>query len=146
MAKKRIKKVFLLGRIFDLDLDDPGNFEQSVCSELKLLLKGQDIPFKAVVNDSTLTMKLPLTIDDVNDPNVFYNPEDGTIPLELEHLIESPNETLRVLYGSLFSWSIMLEDFIHDYKKRAREKKASRPKGIDARFSKVKGLTMTINY
>ena len=74
MAKKRIKKVFLLGRIFDLDLDDPGNFEQSVCSELKLLLKGQDIPFKAVVNDST------------------------------------------------------------------------RPKGIDARFSKVKGLTMTINY
>ena len=148
----RQKKIYLLGKLFDLDLTDAHDFEQKVQSELTNRFGGEAVPpFTATMNGDTLTMKLSMIVDDVNDPNVYLNPDSESIPLEVVRVIEGDQKhsifPYYTPYGSDFArWNMFIEDFIDEYKKSSRENKASRFKGMDVGFSKVKGLTITLTY
>ena len=155
MQKKKVqkfKKVLLLGQLYDLDLSDTHDFEQSVQFDLKYRFGGVSVPpFTATMNGDTLTMKLLMTVEDVNNSDVYLNPDSDSIPQKVVRVIEGDQKhsifQYFTPYGSDYAnWTMCIEEFIDEYKKSSRANKASRFKNIDVKFSRVKGLTMALTF
>lgn len=139
-----------MGKVFNLDLADVYDFEQSLNREVKNLKGDIGLTFCATMSDGTLTLKLPMTVDDVNDPNVYLNPDIESIPLEVIRILEGNQKNslfpFLISFGNYCSYRFCIEDFITEYKKSARFNHASRFKDIDVKYSRVKGLTMTLTF
>ena len=150
--KAKKKKVLLMGKLFEVDLCNAQNFEKSVNEELNQLIAQPNIkdPLTATWNGETLTMELGLTVDDLNDPNVYLNPDSNAIPLEVIIVLEGNQKhslfPFHTPFGNIYRYRLGIEEFITEYKRSSRANKASRFKTIDVKYSLVKGLTMTLGY
>ena len=151
-SKKKVKTVLLMGKLFEVDLSNTQNFEKSVNEELNQLIAQPNIkdPLTATWNGKTLTMELGLTVDDLNDPNVYLNPDSDAIPLEVIIVLEGNQKhslfPFHTPFGNIYRYRLGIEEFITEYKRSSRVNKASRFKTIDVKYSLVKGLTMTLGY
>lgn len=141
-----------MGKLFDLNLNDAKDFENSVNDELNQVLAETKIsnPFIAKMNGNTLTMKLGLITENPNDPNVYLNPDSDSIPYEVIRLLEGDQKnslyTFFTPFGNLYRYYMGIDEFIIEFKRSSRKNHASRIKAIDVKYSKVKGLTMNLTF
>ena len=149
---KHLKKILLMGKLFDLNLNDAKEFEKSVNDELNQVFAKTKIsdPFIAKMNGDTLTMKLGLITEDSNDPNVYLNPDSDSIPYEIIRLLEGDQKKslfpFSTPFGDHFRFLMGIDDFITEFKRSSRKNHASRIKAIDVKYSRVRGLTMNLTF
>jgi len=141
--KKRIKKSWLMGKLRELNLNDPSLFEDEMNQELKVIAGEKDLSgFKVTVNDSNVKFWWPIILKEFNDSK-----ED--LPEPLMFLIlgigRSPyGMTVAHFPGCLYYYYI--PEIIEDYKKLARQNHASRIKTVELSHSNMKGMRMELQF
>ena len=141
--KKKVKKIWLMGKLRELNLNDPSLFEDEMNQELKVIAGEKDLSgFKVTVNDSNVKFWWPIILKEFNDSK-----ED--LPEPLMFLIlgigRSPyGMTIAHFPGCLYYYYI--PEIIEDYKKLARQNHASRIKTVELSHSNMKGMRMELQF
>ena len=141
--KKRIKKIWLMGKLRELNLNDPSLFEDEMNQELKVIAGEKDLSgFKVTVNESIVKFWWPIILKEFNDSK-----ED--LPEPLMFLIlgigRSPyGMTVAHFPGCLYYYYI--PEIIEDYKRLARQNHASRIKGMELSHSNTRGMEMELTF
>ena len=141
--KKKIKKIWLMGKLRELNLNDPSLFEDELNQELKVIAGEKDLSgFKVTVNESIVKFWWPIILKEFNDSK-----ED--LPEPLMFLIlgigRSPyGMTVAHFPGCLYYYYI--PEIIEDYKRLARQNHASRIKGMELSHSNTRGMEMELTF
>ena len=141
--KKRIKKIWLMGKLRELNLNDPSLFEEEMNQELKVIAGEKDLSgFKVTVSESIVKFWWPIILKEFNDSK-----ED--LPEPLMFLIlgigRSPyGMTVAHFPGCLYYYYI--PEIIEDYKRLARQNHASRIKGMELSHSNTRGMEMELQF
>ena len=132
-----------MGKLRELNLNDPSLFEDEMNQELKVIAGEKDLSgFKVTVNDSNVKFWWPIILKEFNDSK-----ED--LPEPLMFLIlgigRSPyGMTIAHFPGCLYYYYI--PEIIEDYKKLARQNHASRIKTVELSHSNMKGMRMELQF
>ena len=141
--KKKIKKIWLMGKLRELNLNDPSLFEDELNQELKVIAGEKDLSgFKVTVNESIVKFWWPIILKEFNDSK-----ED--LPEPLMFLIlgigRSPyGMTVAHFPGCLYYYYI--PEIIEDYKRLARQHHASRIKNMVLTHSNTRGMEMELQF
>ena len=141
--KKKIKKIWLMGKLREPNLNDPSLFEDELNQELKVIAGEKDLSgFKVTVNESIVKFWWPIILKEFNDSK-----ED--LPEPLMFLIlgigRSPyGMTVAHFPGCLYYYYI--PEIIEDYKRLARQNHASRIKGMELKHSNTRGMEMELQF
>ena len=143
--KKKIKKIWLMGKLRELRFDIPEDFEWSVNYELKRITNGKDLSgFKVTVDEANNKVKFwwPIILKEFKDSK-----ED--LPEPLMFLIlgigRSPyGMTVAHFPGCLYYYYI--PEIIEDYKRLARQNHASRIKNMVLTHSNTRGMEMELQF
>ena len=129
--KKRIKKIWLMGKLRELNLNDPSLFEDELNQELKVIAGEKDLSgFKVTINESIVKFWWPIILKEFNDSK-----EDLPEPLTWLILgMGRPPMGLTVAHFPGFLFYYYIPDIIEDYRKLARQNHASRIKGMELTF------------
>lgn len=141
--KKRIKKIWLMGKLRELNLNDPGLFEDEMNQELKVIAGEKDLSgFKVTVSESIVKFWWPIILKEFKDSE-----EDLPEPLTWLILgVGRPPMGLTVAHFPGFLYSFYIPDIIEDYKKLARQNHASRIKGMTLTHSNTRGMEMELQF
>ena len=121
MARKKIKKIWLMGKIRELLYDAPENFEWSVNHELKKIANGKDLSgFKVTVDEPNNKVKFwwPIILKEFED-------DSESLPQPLMWLILGqgrPSLGLNVPNFPGFLFYFYIPDIIQDYKRLNQKK------------------------
>ena len=145
MARKKIKKIWLMGKIRELWFDVPEDFEWSVNHELKTIANGKDLSgFKVTVDEPNNKVKFwwPIILKDFKD-------KKESLPEPLTWLILGQGRTpmgLTFAHFPGFLYYFYIPDIIQDYKRLARQNHASRIKGVELKHSNTRGMEMELQF
>ena len=143
--KKKVKKIWLMGKLRELWFDIPEDFEWTVNAELKTIADGKDLSgFKVTVDEAYNKVKFwwPIILKEYNDSK-----EDLPQPLMWLILGEGrPTLGLNVPNFHGFLYYFYIPDIIEDYKKLARQNHASRIKGMTLTHSNTRGMEMELQF
>ena len=141
--KKRIKKIWLMGKLRELNLNDPSLFEDELNQELKVIAGEKDLSgFKVTVNESNVKFWWPIILKDFKD-------KTESLPEPLTWLIMGkgrPPMGLTVAHFPGFLFYYYIPDIIDDYRKIARQNHASRIKGMELKHSNTRGMEMELQF
>lgn len=141
--KKRIKKIWLMGKLRELNLNDPGLFEDEMNQELKVIAGEKDLSgFKVTVSESIVKFWWPIILKEFKDDN-------ENLPQPLMWLILGqgrPSLGLNVPNFPGFLFYFYIPDIIQDYKRLARQNHASRIKGMELKHSNTRGMEMELQF
>ena len=145
MARKKIKKIWLMGKLRELNLNGSAMFEDEVNQELKIIANGKDLSgFKVTVDEPNNKVKFwwPIILKEFED-------DSENLPQPLMWLIlgigRSPyGMTVANFPGCLYYYYI--PEIIEDYKKLARQNHASRIKGMTLTHSNTRGMEMELQF
>ena len=132
-----------MGKLRELNLNDPSLFEDELNQELKVIAGEKDLSgFKVTVNESIVKFWWPIILKEFNDSK-----ED--LPEPLMFLIlgigRSPyGMTVAHFPGCLYYYYI--PEIIEDYKRLARQNHASRIKGMELSHSNTRGMEMELTF
>lgn len=145
MARKKIKKIWLMGKLRELWFDVPEDFEWSVNYELKRIANGKDLSgFKVTVDEANNKVKFwwPIILKEFKDSK-----EDLPEPLTWLILgVGRPPMGLTVAHFPGFLFYYYIPDIIQDYKRLARQNHASRIKGMVLSHSNTRGMEMELQF
>lgn len=141
--KKRIKKIWLMGKLRELNLNDPGLFEDEMNQELKVIAGEKDLSgFKVTVSASIVKFWWPIILKEFKDSE-----EDLPEPLTWLILgVGRPPMGLTVAHFPGFLFYFYIPDIIQDYKRLARQNHASRIKGVELKHSNTRGMEMELQF
>ena len=141
--KKRIKKIWLMGKLRELNLNDPSLFEDELNQELKVIAGEKDLSgFKVTVSESIVKFWWPIILKEFKDSK-----EDLPEPLTWLILgMGRPPMGLTVAHFPGFLFYYYIPDIIEDYKKLARKNHASRIKGMVLTHSNTRGMEMELQF
>ena len=145
MARKKIKKIWLMGKLRELWLELPEDFEWTVNSELKSIANGKDLSgFKVTVDEPNNKVKFwwPIILKEFKD-------NSESLPQPLMWLIlgeERPSLGLNVPNFPGFLFYFYIPDIIADYKRLARQNHASRIKDMKLSHSNTRGMEMELQF
>ena len=143
--KKKVKKIWLMGKLRYLEYEVPGDFEWSVNYELKTIANGQDLSgFKVTLDEANNSVKFwwPIILKEFRD-----NKE--SLPEPLMWLILGKGRSpfgMTVAHFPGFLYSFYIPDIIEDYKKLARQNHASRIKDMKLTHSNTRGMEMELQF
>jgi hypothetical protein len=143
--KKKVKKIWLMGKLRYLEYEVPSDFEWSVNYELKTIANGQDLSgFKVTLDEANNSVKFwwPIILKEFRD-----NKE--SLPEPLMWLILGKGRSpfgMTVAHFPGFLYSFYIPDIIEDYKKLARQNHASRIKGMTLTHSNTRGMEMELQF
>jgi hypothetical protein len=143
--KKKVKKIWLMGKLRNLEYEVPGDFEWSVNYELKRITNGQDLSgFKVTLDEANNSVKFwwPIILKDFKD-------KKESLPEPLMWLILGKGRSpfgMTVAHFPGFLYSFYIPDIIEDYKKLARQNHASRIKGMTLTHSNTRGMEMELQF
>ena len=141
--KKRIKKIWLMGKLRELNLNDPSLFEDELNQELKVIAGKKDLSgFKVTVNESNVKFWWPIILKDFKD-------KTESLPEPMTWLILGtgrPPMGLTVAHFPGFLFYYYIPDIIDDYRKIARQNHASRIKGMTLTHSNLRGMEMELQF
>jgi hypothetical protein len=141
--KKRIKKIWLMGKLRELNLNDPNLFEDEMNQELKVIAGEKDLSgFKVTVNESIVKFWWPIILKEFKDDN-------ENLPEPLTWLILGvgrPPMGLTVAHFPGFLFYYYIPDIIDDYRKIARQNHASRIKDMVLTHSNTRGMEMELQF
>ena len=145
MARKRIKKIWLMGKLRELNLNGSAMFEDEVNQELKVIANGKDLSgFKVTVDEPNNKVKFwwPIILKEFED-------DSENLPQPLMWLILGqgrPSLGLNVPNFPGFLFYFYIPDIIQDYKRLARQNHASRIKGVVLSHSNTRGMEMELQF
>ena len=145
MARKKIKKIWLMGKLRELWFDVPEDFEWSVNHELKKIANGKDLSgFKVTVDEPNNKVKFwwPIILKEFED-------DSENLPQPLMWLILGegrPSLGLNVPNFPGFLFYFYIPDIIQDYKRLARQNHASRIKNMELKHSNTRGMEMELQF
>lgn len=145
MARKKIKKIWLMGKLRELWFDFPDDLELTVNSELKSIANGKDLSgFKVTVDEPNNKVKFwwPIILKEFNDSK-----DDLLEPLMwlVLGIGRSPyGMTVANFPGCLCYYYI--PEIIEEYKKLARQNHASRIKDMELKHSNTRGMEMELQF
>ena len=143
--KKKVKKIWLMGKLRYLEYEVPSDFEWSVNYELKTIANGQDLSgFKVTLDEANNSVKFwwPIILKDFKD-------KKESLPEPLMWLILGKGRSpfgMTVAHFPGFLYSFYIPDIIEDYKKLARQNHASRIKGMTLTHSNTRGMEMELQF
>ncbi len=143
--KKKVKKIWLMGKLRYLEYEVPSDFEWSVNYELKTIANGQDLSgFKVTLDEANNSVKFwwPIILKEFRD-----NKE--SLPEPLMWLILGKGRSpfgMTVAHFPGFLYSFYIPDIIEDYKRLARQNHASRIKGVVLSHSNTRGMEMELQF
>ena len=141
--KKRIKKIWLMGKLRELNLNDPSLFEDELNQELKVIAGEKDLSgFKVTVNESNVKFWWPIILKDFKD-------KTESLPEPMTWLILGKGRLpmgLSVPHFPGFLFYYYIPDIIDDYKKIARQNHASRIKDMELKHSNTRGMEMELSF
>ena len=143
--KKKVKKIWLMGKLRELWFDFPDDFEWTVNAELQRIASGKDLSgFKVTVDETNNKVRFwwPIILKE-------YNESKEDLPEPLMWLVlgigRSPyGMTVANFPGCLYYYYI--PEIIDDYKKLARQNHASRIKGMTLTHSNTRGMEMELQF
>ena len=145
MARKKIKKIWLMGKLRELNLNGSAMFEDEVNHELKKIANGKDLSgFKVTVDEPNNKVKFwwPIILKEFED-------DSESLPQPLMWLILGegrPSLGLNVPNFPGFLFYFYIPDIIADYKRLARQNHASRIKGMELKYSNTRGMEMELQF
>ena len=145
MARKKIKKIWLMGKLRELNLNGSAMFEDEVNQELKIIANGKDLSgFKVTVDEPNNKVKFwwPIILKEFED-------DSENLPQPLMWLILGegrPSLGLNVPNFPGFLFYFYIPDIIQDYKRLARQNHASRIKGVELKHSNTRGMEMELQF
>ena len=143
--KKKVKRIWLMGKLRELNMYDPCLFEDEMNQELKVIAGKKDLSGMKVTVDlikNLVKFWWPIIIKDASS-------EKDRIPEALAWLImgmERPPLELYFAHFSGFNYYFNTPDIIQDYKKLARENHASRIKDMKLTHSNLRGMEMELQF
>lgn len=141
--KKRIKKIWLMGKLRELNLNDPSLFEDELNQELKVIAGEKDLSgFKVTVNESNVKFWWPIILKEFKD-------SEEDLPEPLTWLILGmgrPPMGLTLAHFPGFLFYFYIPDIIDDYRKIARKNHASRIKDMELKHSNTRGMEMELTF
>ena len=145
MARKKIKKIWLMGKLRELNLNGAAMFEDEVNHELKKIANGKDLSgFKVTVDEPNNKVKFwwPIILKDFKD-------KKESLPEPLTWLILGQGRSpmgLTFAHFPGFLYYFYIPDIIEDYKKLARKNHASRIKSMTLSHSNTRGMEMELQF
>ena len=143
--KKKVKKIWLMGKLRELWFDIPEDFEWTVNAELQTIANGKDLSgFKVTVDETNNKVKFwwPIILKEFNDSK-----EDLPEPLTWLVLgMGRPPMGLTLAHFPGFLFYYYIPDIIDDYKRLARKNHASRIKGMELTHSNTRGMEMELQF
>lgn len=141
--KKKIKKIWLMGKLRELNLNDPSLFEDEMNQELKVIAGEKDLSgFKVTVSESIVKFWWPIILKDFKD-------KTESLPEPMTWLILGmgrPPMGLTVAHFPGFLFYYYIPDIIEDYRKLARQNHASRIKDMELKHSNTRGMEMELTF
>ena len=143
--KKKVKKIWLMGKLRELWFDIPEDFEWTVNAELQRIANGQDLSgFKVTLDEANNSVKFwwPIILKDFKD-------KKESLPKPLTWLILGQGRTpmgLTFAHFPGFLYYFYIPDIIEDYKKLARKNHASRIKDMKLTHSNTRGMEMELQF
>ncbi len=143
--KKKVKKIWLMGKLRELWYELPEDFEWTVNSELKTIADGKDLSgFKVTVDEAYNKVKFwwPIILKEFRDSK-----ED--LPEPLMWLILGKGRSpfgLTVAHFPSYLYYYYIPDIIEEYKRLARQNHASRIKDMVLSHSNLRGMEMELQF
>ncbi len=132
-----------MGKLRELNLNDPNLFEDEMNQELKVIAGEKDLSgFKVTVNESIVKFWWPIILKEFKDDN-------ENLPEPLTWLILGvgrPPMGLTVAHFPGFLFYYYIPDIIDDYRKIARQNHASRIKDMVLTHSNTRGMEMELQF
>ncbi len=132
-----------MGKLRELNLNDPNLFEDEMNQELKVIAGEKDLSgFKVTVNESIVKFWWPIILKEFED-------DSENLPQPLMWLILGqgrPSLGLNVPNFPGFLFYFYIPDIIQDYKRLARQNHASRIKDMVLTHSNTRGMEMELQF
>lgn len=143
--KKKVKKIWLMGKIRELNMNDSCLFEDELNQELKVIAGKKDLSgFKATVDPDNNIVKFwwPIILKDFED-------DRENLPEPLTWLVLGMGRIpmgLMVPHFPGFQFYYYIPEIIEDYKRLARQNHASRIKSMTLSHSNLRGMEMELQF